>query len=269
MAKAIDPTTAIASRKFSWIPDIPDIRDYPYDMISTVPSPDRFMFAPGPGLSYDLRPQCSPVDDQGRIGSCVLNAETAFMEFMANLSFAKYTELSRLFPYYNCREYQGDVLSDNGTSLRLGLQMLAQYGTCPEAMWPYTGINLTKKPTPECYSAALAHKVIRYYRLSNVDMSQMLDTLKQGYPFVCGITLYSGWNQVSVTGALNLPDLAHGETRLGGHGVMVVGNIAPIERCIVRNSYGSAWGNQGYFTIPYSYLTNPGLCGDLWTIRRN
>jgi C1A family cysteine protease len=94
----------------------------------------------------------------------------------------------------------------------------------------------------------------------------MLDCLNQGYPFVCGITLYSGWWGVAVSGKLNLPAVE--ETRLGGHGVMVVGAIPSEQRCIVRNSYGVNWGTKGHFTIPYAYLTNPGLCGDLWTIRR-
>jgi C1A family cysteine protease len=35
----------------------------------------------------------------------------------------------------------------------------------------------------------------------------------------------------------------------------------------VRNSWGPTWGQQGYFTLPYAYLTDPNLASDFWTIR--
>jgi C1A family cysteine protease len=271
MGKPIDPDiVALLMRKFGWIPDIPDPRDYSYDLISTIPkiAAKNIKGTPVVGLDSDLRSHCSAVDDQLRFNSCVLNAATALLEYLDLLSFGRYTELSRMFAYYNCREYQGDVNSDPGTSMRLGCELLAKFGTCPEVEWPYIGINFTRKPPASCYTSALSHKAIRYYRLTNINMEQMLDCLKQGYPFLCGITLFSGWYKAASTGVLNLPDLSV-ETRLGGHAIMIVGNIANQQVGIGRNSYGTVWGQGGYFTIPYAYLTNSGLCGDLWTIRRS
>jgi C1A family cysteine protease len=35
----------------------------------------------------------------------------------------------------------------------------------------------------------------------------------------------------------------------------------------VRNSWGPGWGLQGYFTLPYVYVTQASLAADFWTIR--
>jgi len=57
------------------------------------------------------------------------------------------------------------------------------------------------------------------------------------------------------------------ESVVGGHAVLAVGYDDPSSRFIVRNSWGAAWGDAGYFYLPYAYLTDPNLADDLWTIR--
>ena len=34
----------------------------------------------------------------------------------------------------------------------------------------------------------------------------------------------------------------------------------------MRNSWGPNWGMEGYFTLPYDYVTHPTLARDFWTI---
>jgi len=48
---------------------------------------------------------------------------------------------------------------------------------------------------------------------------------------------------------------------------MAVGYEDSQQRFLVRNSWGEGWGTKGYFTLPYAYLTQPGLASDFWTIR--
>ena len=50
--------------------------------------------------------------------------------------------------------------------------------------------------------------------------------------------------------------------------MVVVGYDDSQSRFIVRNSWGTAWGLQGYFLMPYAYLTNPRLADDFWTADR-
>jgi C1A family cysteine protease len=63
---------------------------------------------------------------------------------------------------------------------------------------------------------------------------------------------------------LNLP--VQGESQMGGHAVVCVGYDDTLQRFIIRNSWGANWGQEGYFTIPYDYLTNIKLASDFWQI---
>ena len=64
-----------------------------------------------------------------------------------------------------------------------------------------------------------------------------------------------------------VPMPAPKEKLLGGHAVLAVGYDDKQQRFLVRNSWGKGWGLGGYFTMPYTYMTDPNLCDDLWTIR--
>ena len=95
----------------------------------------------------------------------------------------------------------------------------------------------------------------------------MRQCLAEGYPFVFGFTVYSGFmsDEVAKSGVLNMPQ--PGEKVEDGHAVVGVGYDDAQKRSLVRNSWGAGWGMQGYFTIPYDYLSNRNLSDDFWTVR--
>ena len=68
------------------------------------------------------------------------------------------------------------------------------------------------------------------------------------------------------TGRVPMPQ--RGEKTLGGHAVLVVGYEERGDRFLVRNSWGTRWGQRGTFTLPWNYLLNPDLAWDFWTVRR-
>src|SRR5437899_1077840 len=112
---------------YGWKPDFPDVRDYPYKAV-------RPTAAKLPA-KVDLRPSCSPVEDQGQLGSCTANALAGAMEFLQVKGSQPYTDLSRLFVYYYERQAEGTVGYDSGAQLRTGIKVLAKQDACAESLW--------------------------------------------------------------------------------------------------------------------------------------
>jgi len=115
---------------YGWVPDRPDYRDKLY---SAIAAPPKTLPA-----KVDLRAGCSPVEDQGQLGSCTANALVGNLEFLEKKAGHTVTDLSRLFIYYNERSMEGTINEDSGAAIRDGVKSLVNLGVCPEKSWPYT-----------------------------------------------------------------------------------------------------------------------------------
>lgn len=258
---ANDP--AAASRKikrYGWIPDIPDARDHIYAAPRTAQE--------GLPPHVDLRPQCPAVYDQGHLGSCTGNAIAAAVQFDRRKSGQTPDFVpSRLFIYYNERVIEGTTATDSGAMIRDGIKCVARHGVCPELPdWPYDITRFADRPPDSAYRDARSDRAISYHRLVNT-ARQLKGCLAAGYPFVFGFSVYDSFESEAVAkkGVVSMP--GPGERQLGGHAVMAVGYDEPTRRFIVRNSWGKTWGDGGYCTMPYAYLTDRGYCNDFWVIR--
>lgn len=243
--------------RYGWIPDLPDARDRVFKI------PRKAVALPP---SADVRTGCPPVYDQGDLGSCTANAIGAAIEFDQRKQQLQEFTPSRLFIYYNERALAGTIATDSGAMLRDGIKTVASDGACPETMWPYAIEKFADRPAAQCYKAGKMHPAVEYTRLAQ-DAGQMKACLAAGYPFVFGFTVYESFesDQVAHSGIGAMPDAS--EVALGGHAVMAVGYDDASNRFLIRNSWGTAWGMGGYFTLPYDYLSNADLSADFWTIR--
>src|SRR5262249_45384594 len=117
-----------------------------------------------------------------------------------------------------------------------------------------------------CYTDATKSVAVSYHRIIP-HLDQLKGCLADGFPFAFGFTVYADFEspEVAKTGEAQLP--TPGEQVLGGHAVPRVGYDDATQRFLVRNSWGPSWGQAGYFTLPYAYLTERGLASDFWTIR--
>jgi len=150
--------------------------------------------------------------------------------------------------------------------IRDGIKTLKNQGVCSEATWPYIVSKFAIKPSAVCYKEALKRQITSYHRILTLD--EMRTCLAEGFPFVFGFTVYESFEsqEVARTGIVQMP--LPNERSIGGHAVLAVGYDDSQKRFIGRNSWGTDWGQKGYFTIQYDYLTNRNLADDLWTIRR-
>jgi len=240
---------------YGWLPDIPDKRDFLYTAVKP-----RIRLT----KTVDLRECCSPIEYQGKLGSCTAQALAGNLEYLDNMIDHEYTDMSRLFIYYNERAIIDTVDYDSGARLRDGIKTLKKDGVCHEEIWPYKIKRYRTKPPKQCYEQAIKHTISSYYRIRS--LSEMLACLSDGYPFVFGFTVYESIQSEKVrkTGILPMPK--KDEATLGGHAVLAVGFDQRKKRFIARNSWGTGWGLGGYFLMPFRYLEE--LAADFWTVRK-
>ena len=243
--------------KMGWLPDLPDQRDVMYaaPMAVTLQLP----------AVVDLRNQCPPVYDQGQLGSCTANSLAGAYEFDLKKEQKPDYVPSRLFIYYDERVLNNTVNSDSGAYIRDGIKTMNNQGVCPETDWPYDISKFTVKPSAICYAEAKKCQIKTYQRLIN-SLIQLKGCVAEGFPFVFGFTVYESFMtpEVAKTGIMPMPK--PGEKTVGGHAVMAVGYDDSKNAFIIRNSWNTTWGIQGYFYMPYAYITS-NLCNDFWTIR--
>lgn len=241
-----------------------DERDHVLQFSSSIPET---------GLTVSLPPMVNLLQDrpllvfdQGSIGSCTANsAGSLYMYILTRLTGSTIVP-SRLFLYWNSRSLIRTTMEDSGCTLRHTMQALARFGVCRESIWAYNRSFLFKKPSAPCYTEGLTRQALSYASVP-VNLFQMKSALNAGQPFVFGVLVFSSFmtSAVASTGNVPTPDASR-ERFLGGHAMCAVGYDDTREVFIVKNSWGTGWGDRGNAYIPYSYMTNTSLCFDVWTL---
>jgi C1A family cysteine protease len=262
-----------------WERDLPDFRDFRAEApeVEKVLAKSALLKAIKKGLptSVNLRKWCSPVEDQGELGSCTANAGVGLLEYFERRAFGKHLDASRLFLYKITRNLLG-WKGDQGAYLRSTMKSMVLFGIPPEKHWPYDISRFDEEPTTFCYAFAGNYKSIQYYRLDPSGtpaggvLSNVKDFLAAGLPSMFGFSVYSSIPGTG-EGTGDIPFPESGDRLEGGHAVVAVGyddakNIGKDKGALlIRNSWGVDWGEKGYGWLPYAYVEQ-GLAVDFWTL---
>jgi C1A family cysteine protease len=177
------------------------------------------------------------------------------------------------------------LTGDTGAQLRTTMGALVLFGIPPEEYWPYRIADFDKEPPAFCYAFAQNYQAISYYRLDPLAtpkgelLTRIKALLSGGLPSMFGFTVYSSYSQAEKTGEMPYPTPR--ERVLGGHAVDAVGyddnkrvenaNAEGSETTgalLIRNSWGTQLGNEGYGWLPYEYVMK-GLATDWWSLLKN
>jgi len=275
-----------ARRKYGmgWIPDYPDFRDYTEEIeeVKSILGPIKPLKPKGLPASVHLREWCSPVEDQGSLGSCTAHAGVGMIEYYERKSFRRHIEASRLFLYKVTRNLM-KMKGDTGGYLRTTMGAMVLFGVPPEEYWSYSDEKgkFDQEPPSFCYAFAQNYQTIKYFRHdpSGTKAEEILRKVKtyllKGHPAMFGFTVYNSIEQAEKTGRIPFPSLK--ERIEGGHAVVAVGyddkmkiknkygKIETTGALMIRNSWSKAWGEEGYGWLPYEYVLR-GLAEDFWSV---
>ncbi|MPV48822.1 cysteine protease [Pseudactinotalea sp. HY160] len=267
-----------------WLPDPPDHRDKTLDDPDVGAMVDRTgamrLTAADAPERVDLRRWCSPIEDQGALGSCTANAGVGMLEYFQRRANGDHLDGSRLFLYKATRDFLG-MSGDTGAFLRSAMGAMRLFGVCPEPYWPYDEDAYDDEPPAFCYSFAKEYAALTYYRLdpAGIDAARILENVRTqlaaNLPSMFGFTVYASIRDVGDTGEIPVP--APRESVAGGHAVMAVGyddgkqvthpttGESTTGALLIRNSWGTGWGDAGYGWLPYGYITDH-LAEDFWVL---
>jgi C1A family cysteine protease len=145
-------------------------------------------------------------------------------------------------------------------------QSLQTYGVCPESMYVYPSSNTSTAyktpPSSAAVSAALGYKVTGNTLINSGDTAAVKTLLRNNIPVMMGFNVYDNakyqyfeglnttnytYNPLTSSGAL-----AKGVRLLGGHATPLIGYDDNRKAFLVQNSWGTSWGNHGFYYLPYT-----------------
>ena len=217
---------------------------------------DEFSYAPASvPATFDWRNSSgnnfvTPVRNQGSCGSCWAFAVTAALESKALITFnwpGTNLNLSEQI-VVSC----GGAGSCNGGSPGTASNFLKNTGTNLESCYPYTAQDGT------CSSACAdwqdsTYKIANWSYVSSGSppaASVLKDAIYTSGPVVAVYDVYTDFYSYHS----GVYSYVSGQYE-GGHAVLIVGWNDDDSAFIVKNSWGTGWGESGYFRIAYSELT--------------
>lgn len=200
---------------------------------------------------FELEPR--RVKNQGAVGSCVAHALSSIIEYYNYNQNNDDTEMSVGYIYGNRRN---SSYTGAGMVMRDALGAIAKYGDCTKEEFPYNkevpeAIQLFEKSTNHLHATAEPHRITEYCRLTSENAIKV--SLMAGCPVAMAIEWFNDM-EPDENGVLT----SEFKESAGGHCMALYGWDET--GWLIQNSWGTKWGKEGRFILPYEFPIEEAWC---------
>jgi len=209
------------------------------------------------------------------------------VEYFERRGNGKHIDGSRLFVYKTTRNLIG-VTGDTGAWLRNAMAALVACGVPGERYWPYTdqAPDFDMEPPAFVYAVADNYEALKYFghdpQSAHVPTADVVKSVKHylalGVPSMFGFWGFPSFDGGDQPGHIPLPtDAELAGDPAWGHAIVAIGyddaktitnttnNVTTTGALLIRNSWGTVWGDAGYGWMPYDYVLK-GVAMDFWSL---
>lgn len=200
-------------------------------------------------LNVDHRISWWKIGNQGNTGSCVgwASADSVIRwHFVVNNRINKNDLLSVRFLWMGAKETDQftnaptTFLEAEGTSLKAALDIARNYGNVFDKDLPFVSGALYQGNPQTFFSKAAQYRINSYYNLGT-NPERWREWLALNGPILTRLDCDNAWFNIPSNGKL---DTYVRPSQPAGHAVALVGYTP--EGFIVRNSWGTGWGHNGF-----------------------
>jgi len=213
-------------------------------------------------LATSMKKHCPKVTNQGEIGSCVgwssgygaFTIMRAKEEGWTDVNKITKNAFSALFIYNQVKIgdcYQGSLFSS-------ALKLLKKQGDCLSTEFDYPKDDCSRKPSSSVKALAEdnPYEVKDYFTLFKSTQSakekihQTKVSLSEDKPVIIGMMIRENFKDLALGEKYWSPNKGN-TTSAGGHAMVVVGYNDGRGAFEVMNSWGTEWGDKGFFWLKY------------------
>lgn len=191
--------------------------------------------------TYNLTSLLLPIRNQGETNCCVAFSTAAAVEYKKIITKKYLDYLSPAFIYTN----RNDPTKDEGMDSKESINIVQTMGVATEQIFPFSNLNMSIQPN--VYDNAKNYETTGSYYITN--FNDLKIALFNNGPVIAMLPVYDTPSDVNIFWK---NPVTAGTSVTGYHCITIVGYDNLSERLIIRNSWGTNWGINGYQLFPYS-----------------